>query len=224
MVEAQKRFVSDASHELRTPLAAMRAELEVTRLDEQISVQKYQSIIDSTIIEISGLQELADNLLTLSNGQQEQVRKRFGNILVLNVVEEAIKKVQQRAKKKNLTIEIAIEEELVWGDLATMTQIMVIILDNAVKYSEEGNEIRITAEQQENRVLISVEDHGCGISENDLPYVFDRFYRTDTARTKSEHSGHGLGLAIAKKLVELHDGKIWIESKVGHGTKVQILI
>lgn len=221
MVDSQKRFVSDASHELRTPLTAMRTELEVALLDD-LSPQQSRELILSNIYEITQLQELVDNLLTLSKGHSDEIIKRFSNVNLLDVVEDALKKVIPKARSKNIEIENEVDSLIVFGDATSLTQVIVILLDNALKYSDPGKLVRVYAEQVGKSIKLIIEDQGCGIADKDLPHVFDRFYRSDESRIKNNGSGYGLGLSIAKKLVELHGGNIGIQSEAGKGTKVLV--
>lgn len=222
MVETQDRFISDASHELKTPLTAMKSSLEVYVRDPKLTLSEAKSVLKDNINEVNRLQLLSESLLTLS---ESDIRSSFTSVLLDDVVKQSIRLITHSADEKQIRIHATSFTDIaVKGDKAKLIELFVILLDNAVKYSEKNSEIFISKHVQKKGVEIHIQDEGCGIDENDLPHIFDRFYRSDSARKKQEVGGYGLGLSIAKKITEVHDGTITIASKLQKGTTVSLWI
>lgn len=224
MLEEQKRFVGDASHELRTPLTALKAMLEVGLRDKNMDITEARKLISESIEETDKLKNLSDSLLELarenSNGQKLIVEK----IKVTEIVAEAVKKVEVGANKKKIKIIRAINGTEVKGNKDKLSELLVILLDNAIKYSPKLSRIKIEAKKNQKQVIIKIKDQGQGIEAKDIPHIFERFYRADSARGHQEEGGYGLGLAIAKKIVEEHGGKILVNSTPGKGSEFKILL
>lgn len=219
MVDEQNRFITDASHELRTPLTALRSEIEVNLRDEKLSLEEAKSLLASNLEEVENLQSLSDNLLQLAQHQQPQVIEVKSAISLADVLEEAVHKVQSLAKKKYITIEQKkVGTIKVNGDKQSLIQLFVILLENAIKYSSEKTIVSITTKSVDHMIHVLVSDEGIGIDKKDIPHIFDRFYRADSSRTKQDVSGYGLGLAIAKKIIEGHNGEISVKSEKNKGT------
>lgn len=222
MMEAQDRFISDASHELKTPLTAMKSSLEVYVRDPKLTLSEAKSVLKDNINEVNRLQLLSESLLTLS---EEDAQLAFTSVSLREAIHESVRLIMHSAKKKQIHITTPdIADDVVHGDKSKLIELFVIVLDNAVKYSGEKSSIHITKHTQKKEVEIRIQDEGCGIDADDLPHIFDRFYRSDSARKKQTVGGYGLGLSIAKKIVELHGGQIAIASKPQKGTTVSIMI
>lgn len=215
MVDDQRRFITDASHELRTPLTALRSEIEVGLRDKTMSMSDAKSLLESNLEEVISLQMLSDSLLQLTQNQNS--RKVFAPVQLLSLSEAAVKKVLPLAKQKKVTLHNTISDVTLEGDETSLIQLLVILLDNAVKYSPAKTEIVLSSEKVDHQVLIRVEDHGVGIAAKDIPFIFDRFYRVDKSRSREE-GGYGLGLSIAKKIVSEHRGTIAVKSEPDKGT------
>lgn len=222
MVEEQNRFVTDASHELRTPLTALRSELEASLLEKHITEKEAKALLSSNLEEVVKLQALSDNLLQLTQYQNQKTPRLFEDISLLQVIEDALRKVTPLAKQKHIAVNNEIDDVLLKGNAHDLTELFVILLDNAVKYSPGKTTITLSAKKREAAVSIVVADEGIGIDKKDLPYIFDRFYRADPSRTKSQTTGYGLGLAIARKIVEEHNGDISVKSISGKGTSFMV--
>lgn len=219
--DAQSRFTADASHELRTPITAMRTETEVTLLDPKLSLKDAKSQLRSNLEELDKLASLSENLLGLARLTSTTIRKE--KILANDVVQSAVERVKHKAEIKNILIDAQVPEQLqILADTPSITEALVTLLDNAVKYSSEKTVITIIARNDRLSSIISVRDAGEGISDVDQQHVFDRFYRADAARTQSDKNGYGLGLSIAKRIVDLHQGSIIVQSKIGHGSAFSI--
>ncbi len=217
MMDEQNQFISNASHELRTPIATLRAEMEGSLLEKHITDQRARDLISSNLEELGTLQNLTNNLLQLAKSNGVDDKKHFKKIKVHEVVAHAQKKVSIFAKKKDITIDNKIENTEINGDKDSLIELFVIFFDNAIKYSGAHKKITVFSEILPTSVKIFIKDEGVGIPENDLPHIFKRFYRADKSRSLVD--GYGLGLSIAKKIVECHQGTITVSSIVGKGSQ-----
>ncbi len=220
MMDEQSRFITDASHELKTPLTAIRTEYEVAMLNKPIPAKEANILINSSYEEIISLQGLAENLLELTTQQKKREHMHVEEVSLLEITEDALKKVIQFAKQKQTTINSQIDDYILFGERQSLTQLLVILLDNAIKYNPEQSEITLTSKKTDHHLFIKILDNGIGITEKDLKHIFDRFYRVDKSRSKA--TGYGLGLSIAKEVVEAHSGLLSAESKLGDGTTFTI--
>lgn len=212
MMEIQSRFAADASHELKTPLTAMRTEIEVNLRDQKISVAEARALLASNLEEIEKLETLSNALLKLAK-YEDNSHKDFKEISLSEIAAEAYEKIEKLAVAKKIEFENKIEDIKVKGDSASLTELFVILLDNAIKYSPEGSKISIYIKKSLQHAEIRIKDEGVGIKALDLLHIFDRFYRADSSRSKDQVNGYGLGLSIAKRIVELHKGAISAESR-----------
>lgn len=215
-VEAQNRFTADASHELRTPLAAMKTEIEVTLRDQNVSKTELRELLQSNLEEIDRMSDLAQGLLTLARPGEAPV---LAALPAKPVVAEVLQRLQPLADAKNIAIDAKLVEFDVVADAKAAGTIISILLDNAIKYSPADSRITVSMKRKDGNGFISIKDQGPGIAADDLPHVFDRFYRADSSRTKEKVAGHGLGLSIAQKLVAGLGGTIHAKSKVGKGSE-----
>jgi signal transduction histidine kinase len=222
IVEEQKRFVGDASHELRTPLTALKSMLEVSLRDKKITLKEARSIIGDSLEETDKLTLLSNSLLELARLDGDARKLIKEKLFVKDLVVDSLKQVSLRAKTKNISISSSTNGTQILGNREKLIETLVILLDNALKYSPSGSQISISAKAFKNSALIKVSDHGVGISPADLPRIFERFYRIDSSRSRQEEGGYGLGLAIAQKIVEEHHGKIEVESELGKGSEFKI--
>jgi signal transduction histidine kinase len=221
MVDELSRFVSDASHELRTPLTALRSEIEVNLANKNLQLSDAKKVIESNLEEVVKLQSLSDNLLELTQYEKSQNRSKFTIFSLPEVLEETVKMVQPIAKRKKITISSEVVAVSLFGSRTHLRELFTILLDNAIKYSSEKSTVLVTGKTTGNMAVIAVKDEGIGIDKEDLPHIFDRFYRADQSRSKTTE-GFGLGLSIAKKIVDLHKGTISVKSKTDEGTTVII--
>lgn len=219
MLEEQNRFISDASHELRTPLTSLKAAFEVHLRDKKHSLTQADTLINESLADVNKLQSLSESLLQLVQYESTGKEIIFAKISVKKIIDQAIHVVKPLASLKKIKINTKTTDVYVMGNLQSLTDALVIILDNAVKYSQSNKSIDVSAKKTDGHVIIEVKDYGTGIKADALPHVFDRFYRGDSSR--SEH-GYGLGLSIAKKIVKLHHGDITVHSKIDHGTTLQL--
>ncbi len=218
MVDEQHRFISDASHELRTPLTALKSSMEVNLRDPDLTLAGAKTLMKESITDVNKLQSLSDALLQLAQYEKPSIVNAFAKTQVTDIAEAAIRKVSSLAKQKKISIENLTQPTIIEGDKFSLTDLFVILLDNAIKYSPKESTITVRSKRTDGSILLSVVDHGQGINETDLPKIFDRFYRADTARSKVHADGYGLGLSIAKKIVQSHQGSIQVVSILKKGT------
>lgn len=218
MVDEQNRFISDASHELKTPLTALKAEIEVNLRNKKMNLSQTQKLLQSNLEEVNKLQKLSENLLELSQNQSLSHEKAD----LKTISGEAVRKIKFLAVGKQIKIINKINGD-VKGDKEALTELLVILLENAVKYSPAKTKINLSSIKTNNNLTVEVKDQGGGISEKDLPHIFDRFYRTDKSRTKIQTNGYGLGLAIAKKIMDQHHGTIKAASQINKGTTFKLV-
>jgi signal transduction histidine kinase len=220
---AQARFAADASHELRTPIAAMRTETEVALLNPKLSLKEAQNLLKSNVEELDRLTILSEGLLQLARGVDDVTTDEV--VAVRDIVSAAITQTARATKAKHITIDVqTIPNVSVTGNSIQLVQLLVILLDNAVKYSPEKQTVTLGAVQQHGHIALSVSDHGIGIGADDLEHVFERFYRADTARSKANASGYGLGLSIAEQIASAHHGFIQADSTLGAGSVFTITL
>lgn len=217
-LDAQTRFSSDVAHELRTPLAVMQSEIEIGLRAPKASLAQHTELLESNLDEVHRLRALTDRLLILANEKELPLSPTKLD----DVATEAINRVINLAQSRKIGIESTVGKETALANFDTLTDAVVVLLDNAIKYSPAKSAVAISAETQGKHVLLHVADNGPGIAEADLPHVFDRFYRADISRSKQNVDGHGLGLSIAKRIVESHHGKISVTSAEGTGTTFTI--
>jgi len=221
MAEKQKKFTVDAAHELKTPLTAMKTNLEVNLRDKNLDLKKAKTVLESTINDIDSLTLLTNSLILQSKYQNYKNGKR-DSINLKESAQNVIAKLEPIAKEKKIKINLDADEIKTQGDENFVRELLTILVDNAIKFSKKEGKIEISIKAKNNCAQISVKDNGIGIDEKDIPYIFDRFYKADTSRSKNEAPGFGLGLSIAKEIVEAHKGKISVKSKKGTGTEFLI--
>lgn len=217
----QKRFVADASHELRTPLTSLKTAIEVSLRDKKLS-KKTQSILKANLADVESLNNLIDRLLQLASSEQKTLLKQLVDIR--EIVGKAHKTVEPLMQLKNISYSQTVPHQQILASQQTMTELFTILLDNAVKYSNQKGKISVTAHVSKKKLVITVSDTGVGIHKKYLPYIFDRFYRVDACRTSSQRPGFGLGLSVAKQIVSSHGGEISVDSEIGVGTTFTIVL
>ncbi len=219
-MEAQDQFVSDASHELRTPLTALQTTNEVVLRKNKVSASDAKNIFQHNIEEVTKLKLLTDSLLNLA--KTDNTPLKLTSIDISSVVSDALNKVLDTALEKGITVDDKVPKLNIKGDKDCLCRALVIILDNAIKYSPNESTIHITAQEDTKYAWISVRDEGIGIKAVHLPHIFERFYRADSSRSKHRVEGFGIGLALAKKIVGKHNGEIIAASTPGKGSTFTI--
>lgn len=219
--EAQSRFTADASHELRTPITAMRTETEITLTEPKLTLKAAKAQLESNIEELDKLTALSDGLLRLA--RLDNGTLKFERTELKSIIDDAVSRVSALAEQKSQKVTVRrVEGISVEADQTSFTDALVILLDNAIKYSPQNSTITIGAKQQRQHILIDISDQGIGIAAKDLPLIFDRFYRVDQSRTKNKVHGYGIGLSIVRSIIEAHRGSITVKSKLDQGTTFTI--
>jgi two-component system, OmpR family, sensor histidine kinase ArlS len=222
----QKKFVEDASHELRTPLAIIHGHLSLLKRWGKDNKEVLESSLNTSINETDRMIGLTNELLRLTRIDN---RKDMHDIHIPYNVSDAIHELISNYKlihsnlKMTYVQNVEHDHRLLTLPEEQLKQILIIILDNAIKYSGQMKEIIIYSNEVNDKCMIKIQDNGYGISGEDLPYIFDRFYRVDKARNR-ENGGSGLGLAIAKEIIEVFKGTIRAESELGKGTVISLII
>lgn len=215
-MEAQNQFVSDASHELRTPLTALQTTNEVALRKGKVSSPEAKEVFKHNIDEVTKLKLLTDSLLNLA--KTDNGVTNFASIDLSTVVSDALNKVANTALEKDISVDDTVPKINVRGNKESLSQAIAIMLDNAIKYSPAKSNIKITTQKDTKHVWLSIKDEGVGIKAVHLPHIFDRFYRADSSRSKHSVEGFGIGLALAKKIAEQHNGEIIAASTLGKGS------
>lgn len=217
--EAQSRFVSDASHELRTPLAAMKAEIEVVLRDKKALPADFHETLSSNLDEIGKLSRLSEMLLKLSRLDHDKLD--LGPTNLNEIIEQVVRRARQ--PKERIAV-YAPKHFTVIGNEPALADLVTILVDNAIKYSPDTSQITIHLSRRGRFVCLTIANVGAGITEEKLPHIFERFYRADTSRTSATHKNYGLGLGIAKDIVELHAGELSVSSGPKQLTTFTVLL
>ena len=220
------QFTANASHELRTPLALMRATAEVALLRANATADTYREALHRILREAEKNSGLLDDMLRLARADSKGTSIALAPVELGSTIENACEGVTPLAREKDLRLECAGAGPVVWvaGDTAHLRRLWLILLDNAIKYTLPGGIIRVSWRgTQAGSVICEVRDSGIGIAEADIHHIFERFFRADKARSREE-SGSGLGLSIARSIVDAHRGTIEVESTVGEGSLFRVTL
>ncbi len=217
--EAQARFTSDASHELRTPLTTMRTELELALRDPNASKDDLREVLESNLEEVDKLTNLSRMLLDLS--RLEHGKLEFKPVDLGKLVNETVDALHLPKGRVNFDIKA---DHIVVADRVAIGEVVSILIDNALKYSPAKSVINLKVSGDKHRARLIVSNQGDGIAAEALPHIFERFYRADSSRTSSKTPGFGLGLALAKQIVDLHGGEISVTSRPGKTTTFALLL
>jgi signal transduction histidine kinase len=212
----KRNLIADTAHELRSPLYNIRGYVEA--IQDGIAKPDTKTV-NSINEEVVLLCRLVDDLRELALAESGELKLSYQSEGVADLVNHAVAALQTKAQAKEIALSVYVPDEVppVRADSQRIAQVLRNLLENAIIHTSKGNNVAITARQQDGWVEISVADNGEGIPENDLPNIFERFYRMDKSRTRAT-GGSGLGLTIAKYLIEAHGGKIWVQSEVGKGS------
>lgn len=221
-VKRQQEFLADASHELRTPIAVIQTNLEVVKASGDETVDNQMIWVDNAYGEVKRMRQIVEDLMFLARADSGDMVILRELIDLTYMIKNVTEKMAPLAGKKGIHFFNMLEEDLmIVGDEKQITQLLVILFDNAIKYSNENQTIRIVGKKTIQGISVEVMDQGIGIPAEEIDRVFQRFYRVDKARSRTE-GGTGLGLSIAKWIVDEHHGQINIESDENKGTKVTL--
>ncbi len=218
-----ERFTADASHELKTPLTTIRGEAEVALMGD-LAPEKVRATLHSIVEETERLSEIVNNLLLLSRADADQIRLKHEPVALDQIAMQAFEPMERLAHRKTITLDIAAMEEItVSGDGLWLHQLITNLIHNAINYTPEGGEVTLSLVRDAELAVLKVWDTGPGIPPEHLPYIFDRFYRVDSGRSRDQ-GGSGLGLNIARWVVESHRGTLTAESTPGEGATFTVRI
>jgi len=216
-------YAAIVSHELKSPLSAVQQNLFVlsSELSDQID-EDQMARLERMKTRIAELLELIRTWLRVISTDIETIRKRFERVELESLITSAVESVQPQAIRKDVELIIDIEGPLspITGDSGTLTEVLVNILNNAVKYSYPGHEVHCAARDQDGELIVSISDTGIGISDEDLPYIFNDFYSGEHGQQGEK--GVGLGLALCSRIIEIHGGLISVDSELGEGSLFQV--
>lgn len=219
---SQKQFVSDASHELRTPIAVIQGYVNMLQRWGKTDKEVLEEGIAAIEQEAASMKELVERLLFLARHDKKTLMLEVESFDPLEIMSEVHREAKMLSSDHHFALSPVLHTTIC-GDKDMIKQLMRILLDNAIKYTPPGGNITLGIAKDKNQCILSITDTGAGISAEDLPKVFERFYRCDEAR-KAQTSGHGLGLSIARIIVASHGGKLKVRSKVGAGTTFSVLL
>jgi signal transduction histidine kinase len=224
LIDTQRNFLLDASHELKTPLTVIQTEIEMLLMKPNLTA-KEQENLQQLLSEVEYASKLAIDLIYLSKLESSTIAEMVP-VNLAAILEEVVSHFFPIAKRKNISLRVKHESDLIINsDSNLLRRALSNVIDNAIKFSRSGGEVWVTGrhDRESSNAIVIVEDKGEGMSREDLPRIFDKFYRTRTARSMDE-KGSGLGLSIAKRIVEQHGGRIEIESEPNVGTTVGIIL
>ena len=216
--EARNQFVSNASHELKTPLATIKILVQSMMFQDDMDPQLRREFLTDIDKEIDRLSSVVGDLLTLVHIDSHKLRLKREMMVFADTVRTTVKRLEPLAKKRGQTIETDIGDSCeMFADPGKLSQVCYNIIENAIKYTPDDGKITVKLRRAGRDAVLEISDTGVGIPEEDLPHVFDRFYRVDKARSR-ETGGTGLGLSIVQQIVRLHAGSVTVQSKPGVGT------
>ncbi len=219
-------FVANVSHELRTPLSILRGYIETLIDDPKSSSAERRRILEVMERHSKRLGLLVDDLLILAQLESADSNLQLSDVDLLKLFGDVAHDWKKKFAEKGpaVVVDLAPDLPMIRADEARLQEVLYNLLDNAVKYSRENGGVRLRAEQGRGEIALSVSDDGVGIDKNDLPRIFERFYRADKARSPEGIRGTGLGLAIVKHIAQLHGGRVEAESELGKGTTIRVIL
>jgi two-component system phosphate regulon sensor histidine kinase PhoR len=226
MDQVRRDFVANVSHELRTPLSILRGYIETLLDSPETSREELLRILRVMKRHSNRLDLLAEDLLTLAQLESANPNLQLGNLDLSSFFGEVVRDWEKKLAKKqlNLVVDVPVDLPIIRADRVRLQEALHNLLDNAVKYSGEHKEVRLMARRHGEEIMLSVSDTGIGISKEDLPRIFERFYRADKARSHDNVRGTGLGLAIVKHIAQLHGGHVEAESEIEKGTTIRLIL
>jgi len=220
--QRQQDFVADASHELRTPLTVVQVNLELVKGNPEETVDSQTKWLDYSLLETKRMSKLVDDLLFLARADSQQLTLEIKQFSLDTALSGVIESFRPLAEVSGISLESSLDSEIIYlGDEFRIKQLMVILLDNALKYTPSGGQVTLSLQNRDTSVEIMVSDNGEGIEPEHLAKIFERFYRVDKARSQQKE-GTGLGLAIADWIIQSHHGQVKVSSYPGEGTTFAI--
>jgi len=216
-------FSADASHELKTPLTVIRGEAEVA-LRKERSPQVYEEVLKTIISESTQVQESIEQLFLLTKKESKELSENFKELYLDEVLDDAIASLKMKAESREVQLRLtALTPLSIHANEHLLKVALSNLIRNAIAYSDKGSMVEISLTLDKDRAVLCIKDQGCGISEEELPFIFDRFYRVEKSRSRKK-GGTGLGLAIVKMILDLHHYEIEVQSTLAKGTSVYVYI
>lgn len=219
-IELKSQFIADASHELRTPLTIIKGNLDISLLDEKIKTKDLREILKSIDEEVNRMSGILADLMILTHAGAGKLNLKKTNASLNSLLKTVAQSMEILAKDKDIKIDVSCGEKInVVIDEDKFLKLLLNLVSNAIKYGRKNGWVKLSSENTDRGVDIKIADNGIGIPENEIPYIFERFYRVDKVRTRDKIGGSGLGLAICKSIAEAHGGYIDVQSKLGEGSQ-----
>ena len=216
--EKQKQFIADASHELKTPLAIIRTNTSLVLSNKGATVESQSKWLNYINNQIGRMTELLDEMLSLAKLDTNRELQEFKDFDLSKLLNSILLTFEAVIFENRIELESNISENVsLKGDKESIIKVVIILLDNAIKYTNKSGKINVNLQQEKNKIKLKIKNTGEGIKKEDLEYIFESFYRVDSSRAR-ETGGYGLGLSIAKSIVDSHKGKIYAESNIGKDT------
>ena len=226
MDQVRRDFVANVSHELRTPLSILRGYIETLLDSPKTPREELTRILRIMERHSDRLELLVEDLLTLAQLESGNPNLQMGTLDLSSFLPEMVRDWEKKltSKQLNIVVDVPLELSPIRVDRTRLQEALYNLLDNAVKYSRKRGEIRLSARQHDGEMELIVSDQGIGIAKEDLPRIFERFYRADKARSPDKVRGTGLGLAIVKHIAQLHGGRVEAESEIDEGTTIRVVL
>jgi signal transduction histidine kinase len=217
----QAQFIADVSHELRTPLTVLRGGIEVA-IERDRSADEYRQALSEALVEVQHLARISENLLFLTRGATGHVTLSFSRVELCGFMRGVVEEFQPPAHEKGVRLgfKTSADSVSILADRNRLKQVFHNLLDNAIRYTEKGS-VLVAVRTEGGQAFVAVTDTGAGIEQEEMPYIFDRFFRSDRAR-KAYRGGSGLGLSIVRWIMEAHKGAVRVESRLGKGSTFEV--
>ena len=224
MLDDQKIFVASASHELRTPLANLKTAIEVTLKMGSLPYKKIKDLLESNLEDVNTLEKLTNGLLIVEKYDNGLDINSLQEVRLDKVIEDSISRLKILAKNKNVVISHKLKPLSTMGSEEALKEMVDNLLENSIKYNKVKGKVEIGLSARQNNLLLVIKDTGIGIAKNDLPKIFERFYRADNSRSKTVTKGYGLGLSIVSEIVKQHRGEIFVDSTINNGSTFTVTL
>ncbi|MDR3575675.1 MAG: HAMP domain-containing sensor histidine kinase [Anaerolineaceae bacterium] len=222
MENLRQEFISNVSHEIQSPLTSIRG-FALALQDERLGPQERRHYLDIIAAESTRLSRITDNLLRLASLESEQVKFEPSSYRLDKQIRSLILACEPQWSEKDLDMDVALDEIAIHADEDLLSQVWINLIHNSIKFTPQGGRLQARLRQADGKIEFQICDSGIGIAEEDIPHIFERFYKADKARERSK-GGSGLGLSIAQKIIELHHGSMAVQSKLGEGSTFTVYL
>jgi signal transduction histidine kinase len=222
-LDSQKQFTADAAHELRTPLAVIKTSTEVAVGKQNITKEQLLELSKSNLEEVDRLSQNVESLLMLAREDNHKKNKKFSSVDINSLINRIVVRLSIIAREKDVNINFANSGSIhILGEAESLETAVLNLVKNAIQYTSEGGLVEIELKKTDGNVILKIKDNGIGISKDDLPHVFEPFYKADKSRSQFK-GGIGLGLSLVKKIIDRHNAKINVKSASGQGTEILVV-